>query len=368
MKSKLTIIDFLLGSLGLISVAAAAPQLIPMTEQQRQSLGIQTAAPKQAAGFFGQNLPAQVVIPPTQLRLISAPQAGLVSQLMAAAGDTVKAGQPLAELQSPELATLQREYLQALTQERLAASELERDRTLYKEGIIAKRRYLETRSRYQELTAMLEEHRQTLLLAGLAPEDVEALRNNRRLSTALEVRSPIEGVVLERNVDTGERVEISAPLYRVARLDPLWLEVRAPLETASKLSPGDPFRVAGLPAKGQLISIGHDVDPASQTVRLRAEVTKGANQLKPGQYVEVAIGANGGDEQRYRVPSAAVARSGDQTLVFISTPEGFRPQPVQVLETADTEAVITGDIAVDAQIAVQGIAAIKGAWMGLGSE
>jgi multidrug efflux pump subunit AcrA (membrane-fusion protein) len=71
---------------------------------------------------------------------------------------------------------------------------------------------------------------------------------------------------------------------------------------------------------------------------------------------------------RYKVPSNAVIRSGDQTYVFVKVAEGYRVQPISVLATQEGESVISGDLHEGDTVAVSGIAAIKGAWKGIGGE
>lgn len=340
---------------------------VTMNTAQQQRLGITVAAPEAVTTAFGQELPAQVTVPPAQLRLLTAPQAGLLEQLYAAVGDEVVTGQVLALLRSPELVTLQRDFLQALSQQRLAASAYERDQTLFKEGIIAQRRQLETQSHFEEQTAMLEERRQALLLAGMSREDIHLLEQKRQLSPLLKLRAPSTAVVLERRADPGQRLEISDLIYRIANLDPLWLEIRAPVEFLQTLTTGAAVQVPAYGVEGHLISIGHDVDPASQTVVVRAEINVGAGSVRPGQYVTASVAGMPG-ENRYQVPAAAVVRSGQHSIVYVQSSSGFDPRIVTVLGSQAGKTVIEVMLKAEERIAVTGLAAIKGASMGLGGE
>ncbi len=357
-----------LASLGLWLVAtpaAFAADLITMSTQQQQNLGVAAAPLQPTRAAFGRALPAQVVIPPGEQQLISAPQAGLVTQLRPSVGDEVKKGQALLTLQSPEIVGLQRAFLQALSQERLARTALDRDETLFQEGIIAKRRYLETQSRHQEQKAALDERRQTLQLAGMAVQDIRRLEQTRTLSSALVLRAPTDGVVLERQVQSGQRVDVNTPLYRIGRLNTLWLEIRAPIETLSGLQPGAAVQVVDTPVTAKLILIGREVDPASQTALLRAEVTGNGEQLRPGQYVQAMLTTHTA-EHSFTIPANAVVRREQKTYVFVKTAEGFTATPVQVWISEGGTSVISGPFAGGEQVAVSGVAAIKGAWMGLG--
>jgi RND family efflux transporter MFP subunit len=306
-----------------------------------------------------------VVIPPQQERVVSAPEAGLVSQVVAGVGEEVQAGAHLARLESPELIGLQTEYLQAASELRLAQADLQRDERLLRDGIIAERRLLETRSRHEQATARLEERRQVLGLAGLSEAEIEALAASRRLSGGLEVRAPTDGVVLEALVVAGQRVDRAQPLFRLARLAPLWLEVRLPLDRVRGITPGS---AVTLPCEGvaaRVTLVGQSVDPSNQTVQVRAEVAEPRGCVSPGQFVEVRLELAAAGAQ-VRVPAAALVRSGEKTVVFAREPFGFTARLVQVAAEQGGYAVVTGAVKAGDSVAVSGLAALKSAWLAAG--
>lgn len=352
-------------SLLMAALPSQAAELIKLTPAQQQSMNIQTAGISKTTTVFGKPLPAQVVTPPAQMRMITAPQAGMLEQLNVAVGDRVSQGQPLARMQSPDLIALQRDFLQAATQLRLAGTSLRRDDSLLNDGVISQRRQQETQSRHQELSAAVEERRQALQLAGMSSAEINRLEKTKTLSPGLTVNSPISGVILETKAEAGQRLMVSDPIYRIAALKPLWLEIRAPLEQVSQLTLGATGRVQSPAVDSKLITIGRGVDPATQTVLLRAEVTNGAEQLRPGQYVQVALSAST-PQTSYQVSGNAVVRSGRQTVVFVQTAQGFEARQVVVLGKRGTQTIVSGELRGNERVAITGLAAIKGAWMGLG--
>lgn len=344
-------------------LAAAAD--IPMSARQSQALGIETVPLVASANVAGNAMPAQVMIPNQQIRVVSAPLAGMVESMAVAVNQSVAKGQPLARLQSPALAELQRDYLQAALQSQLAQNSLSRDEKLFKEGIIAEGRYQATRNAALGSSAGANEKRQALRLAGLGDGAISKLQSGQAIGSALEITAPIEGVVLEQMVAPGQRVEAAAPLFKVARLSPLWLEIQVPLNQASALQEGAAVRVPAAPASGKVISIGRSVAEGSQTVLVRAEVGEGAANLRPGQYVEAVVGAGGGGGQ-WTVPGAALVRANNQAYVFVQTPGGFRPQAVKVLGQTPSAITISGELRGDERVASKGTVALKAAWQGLG--
>ncbi len=355
----------------LVAAAAEAPQLINVDAKQMQSVGIETQALSGGGDGTRRSLPAQVVIPNAQIRVVAAPLAGLVQTMAVAPNDAVKQGQLLARLQSPMLIEAQREFLQAATQAQLAQASYKRDEQLFKEGIIAEGRYQATRANATQAAAALSERRQALRLYGMTEGAINALQAGRGMSSTLDIVSPISGVVLEQMAAAGQRAEASAPLYKVAQLAPLWLEMQATPAAAAGIVPGAAVTVPGAvtngaPASGKVRSVGRALDPTTQTVMIRAEITQGAEALHAGQYVEAQVAVNAGGEKQWRVPTSAVARHQGKAYLFVQAKGGFVPVEVKLLGETPTASTVSGALRGDERIAVKGIAALKAIWTGIG--
>ena len=152
---------------------AIAGSVVHITPAQIKTMGIASSPIQANANANSQRLPGEIVVPVDQARIISAPQSGLIDQMLVATGQRVKQGQALAHLSSPDLVALQRDHLQALSQQRLSQISLNRDSELYKDGIIAERRYLTSESNHAEVNALLAERRQALKLSGMSPQAIK---------------------------------------------------------------------------------------------------------------------------------------------------------------------------------------------------
>ncbi|MDO9372282.1 MAG: efflux RND transporter periplasmic adaptor subunit [Gammaproteobacteria bacterium] len=344
----------------------AAAAEIQISAAQAKSMGIETApVSTQKLPAFG--FPAQVVIPAGQLQVVSAPLSGLVTETLAAPNQAVHKGQPLLRLQSPALVEAQRGFLQALMQERLQRENSRRDERLFNEGIIANSRYLTSRNSLAEAEAALAERRNMLRLSGMSTDDVAKLQSQHALTSVIDIRAPLDAVVLEQMVQVGQRVETAAPLYKVAQLTPLWLEISAPLDMLATVAEGAPVTVPAHQAAGKILSVGRSVAAGSQTVMLRAEVTEGAARLRAGQMVEAVLSGDvSAKGAQWNVPNAALTRQQGKAFVFVQTPSGFRVQEVTVIREGADSSVISVALRGDERIAVRGVVALKGAWQGLG--
>ena len=357
----------LAGALLAPPAAPAAEAQLRMTAAQLEALGVQTVVLEQRAAGSIEGLPAQVVVPNNQVQVVSAPLPALVERVLVATQQPVAQGQLLARLRSPELADLQHSFLQAATQASLARANLERDESLHAEGIIAESRLLAARAHRTETSADLAERTQALRMAGMSQAEIDRLRAGHRVGTVIELRAPIAGVVLEQLAYAGQRLDAAAPVLKIARLEPLWLEIQLPVARLAEVRQGAAVSVPAQHAAGRVIAIGRSVSEANQTVMVRAEVERNSAALRPGQFVEASIAAAGGEAQ-WSVPTAAVARVKGRAVVFVRSAEGFRAQPVSVLNETAAQAVVSGELEAGERIAVKGVAALKAALVGIGVE
>lgn len=350
--------------LAFAAVSSAAEPLL-LHSAQITALGIETAVVGETDVSRRGSLPASVLVPNEQMRIVSAPVGGMVDLLTVAPGDAVRRGQVIARLSSPQALELQREALHSSAQATLQSQNLKRDEQLFSEGLIAESRLQATRAAAVQAAVMASERRQGVSLAGLTPG---------KLGEGLALTAPIDGVVLEQGAQLGKRIEPGTLIYRIAKLAPLWLEVQAPVDVAETLQTGMPVRIASSGIGGKLIAIGRAVDATSQTVLLRASVETGAEQLRPGQVVEVEIeaGSTGKTARQPRIPASALARSQGGALVFVQASiddrgVSFSSRPVRVISQSGEGAVVAG-VANGERIAVKGVSGLKAMLSGVGKE
>lgn len=352
-------------SLLFAAIAASAAAQLPTDERrtlaarQVEALGIEVAPVDATPAGLLARYPAQVVVPVARQRLVAAPLPALVESLQVAVGDAVRAGQALAVLRSAQASELQRDVAQADSQADLARRSLERDEQLFAEGLIAQSRLEAARAQARQALAQQLERRRALQQAGVGGG-----------SGQVTLRAPIAGVVLEQHAVVGQRVEQAAPLYRIATLDPLWVEMQVPAVDAAELAPGRAVRVevspaavqagaarAAKPVEGRVIALGQSVEAATQTVLVRAEVRAPGGLLRPGQTVVAMVEMPGA--ATVRLPAAAVIEEDGVAVVFVQEGHGtFRRQPVTVVRSAEGTTAVSG-ISTGARVVVRGTAALK---------
>jgi RND family efflux transporter MFP subunit len=346
-----------------LNTYAQEEALITLNAEQQAAFGIQTSSVQPVTRALSKPYPARVAVPNDQLRVVSAPLDGVVEAMLVAEGAQVKTDQVLARLHSPGLLELQASYLEARTRRMLSGESLARDRALHADGIIARRRLLETEASHREFVNAEARDRQALLLAGMSETAIKQLARSQKLSSLVEVRAPLDGVILEQIATGGQRLMTSDPLYRIGHLQPLWIEVHVPLESLGNLQPGDEILVtdAGLPAK--IITVGRMIHGSDQGVLIRAELHEGVDQLRPGQFVEARL-ALAAEQHALRVPARAVVRQAGQDYVFAQRADGYAIIAVTVLAHEGKDVVLEGALNDADAVVINGTAALKASWPG----
>ncbi|OIQ94231.1 nickel and cobalt resistance protein CnrB [mine drainage metagenome] len=329
------------------TATAASPGVIAISADQQTALGVRLAA-VQAATAAQIDLPARVTVPLSQQAVVSAPAAGLVTRLLVNPGDAVTSGQPLAELSSPQIAQLQRERSDAQSRLDLAQRQLQRDTALVNEGIVPSARLDTARAQNREAQAMLSERDLALKLAA----------GGTGLNGVAVLRAPITGVITETSALPGQRVDMAAPLFRIAQQGQLWLEIDASPQQAAALQVGAAVDVPELQARG-VVQAKSTALNAGQSVLLRVRVTQ-TGRLQAGGVVQarLSLPAQAGV---WRVPPAAVTQINGRDAVLVSDKSGFRIVPVTVAGRLNDAVMVNGPLKAGDKVAATGVVAIKAA-------
>lgn len=367
--SKKMLLPSLLG-LCLVSTNLAADESdnkINLSKVQLYNLGIKLGTLKKVESVPLLNAPATVTIPPDQEYVVSTSQAGLVSQVHKTVGDRVSKGQLIAQIKSPELLALQQQYLRAVSERQLTLASYQRDKKLLNEGIIAKKRFQQSRSRHNAANVEVNAATQLLKIAGMSKSDINRLARKQKLSSELNIYAPITGVVLERMAVAGERLDMLAPLYRIANLEQLWLEISIPQEQVGMVRVGDKVAVDNTDIVASINLLTENVNAKNQSVLARAIIRHDKPGLRVGQNVNVQI-EHGSKQVAYVIPNSAIAQSGGQTYIFLRIESGFLVKEINVIGRQDDNSVISGDLDGTEEVAIRGAVALKANWLGLGSD
>jgi Cu(I)/Ag(I) efflux system membrane fusion protein len=219
--------------------------------------------------------------------------------LVGETGKTVRRGQPLAVVYSPDLLSAEEELLAA---RRAGAS--------------------------GPLSSGLERR---LASWDLSPAQIAALEKAGTADGRATIVSPAAGVVLEKNVVEGTRMEPGTTLYRVGNLGRVWVQSAIAERDAGLVSVGQPAGVrlslASEPLSARVTFVAPTVDEKTRTIGARLELSNPRLALKPGMFADVSIDVPLG--ARLAVPDSALLLSGEHRYVFVDR-GGGRLEPVEV--------------------------------------
>ena len=345
-----------------------APVQIRISAAQIDKAGIRfTEVQSAQSATEGLRLAGSAVTPPNRMDVVSTPAAGVVQALLVNSLENVKAGQTIARIHSPELLQWQRDYVQQFTQLEMITKKAERDESLLNDGIISAGRAQETRNHLQQARVAVQERAQMLKLAGLSDAAIARLNSPSGLTPVIDIRSTAGGSVLEWMVTPGQRVEAGAPLAKVARAGELWLELQASRSQGEQIAVGDVVKTKSCTQSGKVLAIATQLSESNQLVMVRASLPGADKCLKPGQYIEATISNKTPPISGWSLPSTALVRNGSNEFVFVRNAEGVQAMPVTVVSRAIDQVIVQGALTAKQSIAVQGLASLKGMWLGLGT-
>lgn len=141
-------------------------------------------------------------------------------------------------------------------------------------------------------------------------------------TSLVSVRAPLSGVITERKFNAGAGIDAAAPIFAISNLSTVYVIANVPEASVGKLSVGSPAEIKS-PSIGTINGVISYIDPrldeSSRTARVRVEVPNANGKLRAGMFTEVGFyaGTNETTGQELVVPSEAIQREGDKTIVFV---------------------------------------------------
>lgn len=260
---------------------------------------------------------------------------GVVAEVLVDVGEEVAAGQPLAAIKSAEVADAKADYLSAIARVEVTRAASEREARLVEDEIGAARDAEAAEAEYRLAELDRRKAEQALLNLGFTPAEVGEIADSGSSSSELIVRAPFDSTVVEREAVLGEAVEAGRPLFELADLSTMWVELAVPEEQATTLRPGMPVDVrvkalAGEPLRGELVWLSPQVNERTRMVRARASVPNDRGVLRHGMFAEVRAGLEAPAETLV-VPGEAVQDIDGLAFVFVKAePDLYEARRVEV--------------------------------------
>lgn len=336
---------------------------VQLSERAKIRSQIRTA-PVQPFGVSGasRRLLGRVTVDESTLKTVTAWVGGRIDRLhVRTTGESVRRGQVIATLYSPEVYAAHQDLIAARKQ-------------LAQLGPTA------SRAGQAAAQAALDASRERLRLMGVPETEVGALEKASQPSDRIRIRSPYAGTVIERIASEGSYVSTGASLYRLANLDELWVELDAYESDLSQLEVGQTvlLQVDGRPDKqleGTIRFIDPVLDARTRTASVRVEIPNRDGELRPGMFVEATVvNDKSKDTTTLAIPATAPLFTGHRSLVYVEVPDTevptYAPREVRLgskmgdhypvlsgLKQGE-HVVVRGAFAIDADLQIAGGAAM----------
>ena len=319
--------------------AGADPNAVRIDPSTEQNLGMRAVPVEIGTLARHVRVSGTVAWDLREARTLSARASGVIERLFVRAPyASVKAGQPLATLISPQWNAAAQEYLTL------------RD------------------ARSADARALRGAARERLRALGMDDAQIRGLRGGQ---AQVVLRAPVDGVVSTLDVREGQQVSAGTPLMTINGLDTVWLDAALPQGQGAGIAAGTPVTasVSAVPEAtfhGKVEALLPDVDAMTRTQRARIVLDNAGHRLAPGMFAEVTFAGTSGTPHPL-VPDEALISTGSDTRVIVADGDGrFTPVAVKAGRSSggmteilhglkgDERVVVSGQFLIDSEASLSG--------------
>jgi len=293
---------------------ADVPGTVKVNIDRMQRLGVRTAKVMRQAIKETVLLTGTVTVDERKLGVVTLKfPANVVKLHVAAAGEWVRKGDPLFDIQSPFLLKEELDLALALRSQDIAQSQ---------GGVVA-------RSNERSLRVT----RERLRLYEVPEGEINRLVRTSEPTGAVTWLAPQSGVIIEKPVVVGMQAEPGETLYRLADLSNVWIIAEAPESTLAIARPGAMARItlSAFPGEifgGKVTFVYPEVSMTTRTTKVRIELRNSKGRLLPGMFGSVEI-IRDSQTAVFSIPDSALIDSGARQIVLIARGKGlFEPREV----------------------------------------
>jgi cobalt-zinc-cadmium efflux system membrane fusion protein len=297
---------------------------LKLSPEQMSATGITVVAVQPGPLSHQTIVPGRIVADADRMAHIVPKVSGVVIEAGKNLGDTVKKGDVMALLESREMADVAAEYQAASRSAELAKKNHDREKMLWDKQITAQKDFLTAQNAWQEAQIRLDLAKQKMDALGGAGEKGKPSRYH-------ELKSPLDGMVVERNLTLGEFVDTARTAFTVADLSVLWVETAIAPNDLPNIREGQAAFVegGGKNSEGKLIFLSPVIDPDTRSAKAIIELQNPDGVWRSGDYASVSI-VTGTQTAGMVVPKDAVQTMEGKPFVFVRTAEGFEKRAVTI--------------------------------------
>lgn len=318
------------------------PDAVEVTADQMHQLGLVTVE----TNNFRVLRPAigQIAFNEDASTVVLTPFSGRVTRLIAKIGDDVKRGEPLFEIDSPEVVQVQTDLIAAVqavekakSQVALVKRSFDRQASLLIDKATSQREHDQARNDLAAAESDLKTAEGTLaasrnrlrVLVGRSETEVTRVERERSINPLITINAPIDGTVIGRKIGPGQyvRSDSGEPLFSIADLSTMWLKANVPENDIPYVRVGQEIEVnvTALPGrafKARIVAIGAASDSSTRRIVVRSEIPNPDGALRSEMFATFKIVTGVGDPFP-SVPVDAVIWEGEVPVVWVGNGESL---------------------------------------------
>ena len=307
---------------------------VELGPDQVQSAGIviDTVGPRRMITTL--DLPGEVTANQTRLAQVVPRLQGVITQVLKQEGDRVRRGELLAVLNSRELADAKSTYLAAAYRVEFTRVVFQREESLWQKKISSEQDYLEAKRGFDEAELAARLAGQQLVVLGVSAERLPGISTESAENMSrYEIRAPLDGTVIERNVTVGEAVTADEGIFVVADLSSIWVDITVNARDLVAVREGQEATVVSSDldseAPGRVSFVGPLVGQETRAAIARIVLPNPGGRWRPGLFVTVRL-----VREATTVPLAVAAEAiqtfRDWQVVFVRSGNWFEARPLEL--------------------------------------
>ena len=325
------------------------PDLVTADDDELQRIKVEAVAPRTVDIL--EETTGKVAFNEDHQTPVISPYAGRIVELLVSKGDTVKRGQPLLVIESPDLVAAENDLAAARVDQNkmqigleAAQKAAERAKNLFdrealalKDLQAAQTDLSRAQAEVERANAAINVIENRLALLGKTPSEISELERQpgKQIDTRVTIRAPLSGTIVERKVGPGQFVkpDMPDPLFLISDLSTLWVMADVYESWLPLIRVGAPVQISvtSLPERvfpARVSFINPTVEEATRTVRVHCQVANTDGLLKPDMFAKIKIGSPQ-PQSVAAVPQSAVITQGADSFLLVEEAHGrFRRRKV----------------------------------------
>jgi membrane fusion protein, heavy metal efflux system len=350
------------------NAATASHQKVePVTESHPR---VETALAELGSDVHDLSLAGKVAYGEDRYSRVSSPLQGRVLEVRVHLGEHVQAGSVLLVLDSQEIAQAYAEYAKEDSELRYETRAYELAKDLYENKALAMKDLKQAENELLKARAEFRRAKERLLSLRVPPQELEKPLDQQKVTSRFEMKSPLTGIVVERNVTPGQSIggEFGQVLFTVADLDMLQVVAdvyERDLAYLAMVKEGQTAKVSveaypevSFPAT--VATIGDVVDPTSRTIKLRAWINNKDHRLKPEMFARLHVQV-GESMPLLVIPREAVlVEDGKQFVYVVEGADQYVKREVKVSTISPDKVRVLEGLTSGQRIVTKGAVLIRG--------